>query len=190
MSKSLWGVVLVAVFGSSPLVLADDDCCLKRLCRDSDCDDCCEKKCRKSIGIGCRIPSIRWGISIDCCDDGCRDCRDCKKCCHWWSRLEPPRAPVVFSVPAVTVPQQALAVQPQLAPMVVPHAAPPCEPKGLSETDKLVLELLLSQAQAAGHSSAAQTPKAPAASALDPATEARLTELENRLDRILRLLEN
>jgi hypothetical protein len=109
--------------------------------------------------------------------------------------MEPPRAPLVFSIPAVTVPTQALAIQPQLAPLapVAPMAvAPACKPQELSATDTLLLEMLLRQAASQqSASSSASSAKAAAASktALDLETEARLTALENRLDRILEALE-
>ena len=204
MAKPVLGVCLMiwgwAAFPSN--VLQAGEPCVGGTCEG--CPSCCEdssscRKCchsRKSIGIGLKIPSIRWGISLGCdgsadCEHGCLSCGHCRKDC-WWTRMEPPRGPLVFSVPAVTVSQQALAitptVQPHLAP-VVPQAA--CQPPEMSATDKLLLEALLRRLETAQPRSAPlAAPSASASSAgLDQSTEARLTELENRLDRILQVLE-
>ncbi len=208
MSRSLMGLCFSFMAATSSFLYAGDSCfkcfdisCKDRsACEDSYCEDSCDEGChrRKCLDIGLRIPSIRWGISLGCdgaCSGGCHHCQLCKKKC-WWRPPEPPRAPLVFSVPAVTVPQQALAIQPVqpqfAAPAVAPQASQTCKPQQLSTTDKLLLEALLRQLQSGESQSRSQSgsrSQAAPSAALDEATEARLTQLENRLDRILQLLE-
>ena len=164
--------------------------CVSQICQDSRCcpeESCCETSCclKKPCRFQICIPSIRFGFSVDCCrDSGCGSC--CLSCCRKEPRwYEPPRAPLAFSVPAVTVAQQAVAVNPVFP---VPRAECRADSQAASEMERLIVEAMLKRMEA--NEAKSQTAPAPAAqSGTEKSTEERLAELEERLDRILNALE-
>lgn len=149
-----------------------------------DCQSCDSRRgCKKECGI--RIPSFRIGFSVGC--DGCESCcrkKDCwlKKCCRekkkpsYWERLEPPEAPLVFSVPAQPVREQAIAVNPRM------YAAEPrtkrCQPAGSDrETEMLLLLLLLQQQQRQQQSQAGPAQRTTPSAGVSKSLEERVMKM-------------
>lgn len=176
----------LAVFAVTASLTAGEPCTAP-ICQDSECcrdSSRCQKSCclKRPCRFQICIPSIRFGFDVDCCrQSGCGK-PSCLSCCRKEPRwYEPPRAPLAFSVPAVTVAQQAVAVNP-----VIPTAA--CQRNSQSaEMERLIVETLLNRLEAAEAKS--QSTAAAAQAGPEKSTEQRLAELEDRLDRILNALE-
>jgi len=151
----------------------------RRACPSCDSRRGCKKEC------GIRIPSIRIGFSVGC--DGCESCcrkKDCwlKKCCRekkkpsYWESLAPPEAPLVFSVPAQPVREQAIAVNPQM------YAAEPrtkrCLPAGSDrETEMLLLLLMLQRQQRQQQNRAAPAPRSAPSAGVSKSLEDRVMKM-------------
>lgn len=119
--------------------------------------------------------------------DRCRDdCDDDEGCflTRKWRRMEPPPAATVYSVPAVMVPQQALAIEPQ---QFRSMALACSRSDGTAEqTTALSKEL---KALAERLSAEAPQGSAEAFSADERSVEQRLKLLEHKIETLTRLLE-
>ena len=135
----------------------------------SFCDRCCGEK-----RFGLSLPALKFSFScpkIHCESDCCHSHSCCPSCCHkckgccvkrWWDHKEPPRVPFVSSIPAVTVPQQAVAITPVQygVPVQAVQAPAPqrCQSPQLDETQLLLMLMLLKEREAAKAHSVQKAP--------------------------------
>lgn len=178
LKTSITAIILVAASFFATSLRAGEPCgnaqCCPSptyICPQPTCQTPCQKSCcQKRFGFS--FPSLRFSFScpkIHCESDCCDSYSCCKRSCcvkRWWDEKEPPRIPIVNSVPAINVAQQAVAITPvqfgqpiQQVHQIQQQSAPCRDKSQLDETRLLLLMMLLKQQQAAATPQSAASPQ-------------------------------